>query len=248
MVASPRFSDPRGRTPHGAGHRDRVTEADRRLEAPGLEESDRSLESVLYQVCLILKSEVDDLLMARSPFTARIGPLPAEMQDEQATGLLAGVKASPAPATNIFSTLVRHPELFRNWLPLPGQLMNGGTLPDRHRELLILRAVWLCNGEYPWAQHREISRSLGISDEEISRVREGATADWDPFESSLLKAVDELHAIGGISDATWEALSQRYDERQLIELPMLVGHYCMVAFVTNSLKVPLEPGLAGFDN
>jgi 4-carboxymuconolactone decarboxylase len=185
--------------------------------------------------------------MSRPPLTPRIGPLPAEVRDEEANELLADVKASAAPASNIFSTLVRHPGLFRNWLPLPGELMNAGTLAARDRELLILRAVWLCGAEYPWAQHREISRSIGISDEEIARVREGASAGWDPFESALMRAVDELHAEGRISDATWQVLAERYDERQLIELPMLVGHYHMVAFTTNSLGVPLEPGLEGFD-
>ena len=40
-------------------------------------------------------------------------------------------------------------------------------------------------------------------------------------------------------------LAARYDERQLIELPMLVGHYHLVAFTLNSLGVQLEPGLEG---
>jgi alkylhydroperoxidase family enzyme len=50
-----------------------------------------------------------------------------------------------------------------------------------------------------------------------------------------------------ISDETWRRLEARYDERQLIEVPMLIGHYHMVAFVLNSLGVQLEPGVAGFE-
>ena len=41
---------------------------------------------------------------------------------------------------------------------------------------------------------------------------------------------------------------ERYDERQLIEVPMLVGHYHMVAFTLNSLGVQREPGVPGFDS
>jgi 4-carboxymuconolactone decarboxylase len=52
-----------------------------------------------------------------------------------------------------------------------------------------------------------------------------------------------LHEKACISDATWTALSERYDERQLIELPMLVGHYHMVAFTLNSLGVQREDGV-----
>ena len=43
--------------------------------------------------------------------------------------------------------------------------------------------------------------------------------------------------------ATWAALAGRYDDRQLIEVPMLVGHYHMLAFTLNSLGIQVEePG------
>ena len=178
----------------------------------------------------------------------RIPPLAPEEQDEQAKELLDGVSAAGAPAANIFATLVRHPGLFRRWLPFGGKLLGGGKLPARHRELLILRTGWLCNAEYEWAQHREISKSIGISDEEIARVRDGPEAGgWDPFEATLMRAADELHAEARIWDGTWTKLAERYDEQQLIEVPMLVGHYHMVAFTLNTLGVPLEDGLAGFE-
>jgi alkylhydroperoxidase family enzyme len=178
----------------------------------------------------------------------RIPPLAPEEQDEQAKELLNGVSAAGAPAANIFATLVRNPGLFRRWLPFGGKLLGGGKLPARDRELLILRTGWVCKAEYEWAQHREISKSIGISAEEIARVREGPDAGgWDPFEATLMRAVDELHAEARISDEVWATLAGRYDEQQLIEVPMLVGHYHMVAFTLNTLGVPLEPGLAGFD-
>jgi 4-carboxymuconolactone decarboxylase len=183
---------------------------------------------------------------ASSP-SPRIPPLPDEQRDEQAQELLSGIRGSAAPAANIFATLVRHPGLFRRWLPFAGKLLSG-KLPARDRELLILRTGWLCRAQYEWAQHREISKSIGITDEEIDRVREGAEAQgWDPFEADLMRAADELHADACISDDTWSALAGHYDERQLIEVPMLVGHYHMVAFTLNTLGVPLEAGLAGFD-
>ena len=61
-----------------------------------------------------------------------------------------------------------------------------------------------------------------------------------------MRAADELHSDARISDGTWSKLAERYDEKQLIEVPMLVGHYHMVAFTLNTLGVPLEDGLAGF--
>ena len=49
------------------------------------------------------------------------------------------------------------------------------------------------------------------------------------------------------SDATWSVLASRYDEPQLIEVPMLVGHYHLVAFSLNTLGVQREPGVPSFD-
>lgn len=177
----------------------------------------------------------------------RIAPLPDAEQDEQQRELLAGVKVADAPASNIFATLVRNPGLFRRWLPFGGKLL-AGKLPARDRELLILRTAVLCDAEYEWGQHRLIGLKAGIEAQEIERVRRGPDAEgWDQFDAALIRAVDELHKRSCISDGTWETLASRYDERQLIEVPMVIGHYHLVAFTLNSLGVELEPGVEGFE-
>src|SRR5262245_46536988 len=176
------------------------------------------------------------------PATPRIPPLPEASFDDTTRELLG--QATVGPASNIFATLVRHPGLFRRWLPFGGKLL-AGKIPDRERELLILRTGWHCGSAYEWAQHVRIARQAGLADAEIGRVREGPDAPgWDPFDATLLRAADELHGDACVSDATWAALAERYDERQLIELPMLVGHYHLVAFALNSLGVQVEPEVA----
>jgi 4-carboxymuconolactone decarboxylase len=179
------------------------------------------------------------------PQSPRIPPLPASERDEQAQELLGGVGGITVPASNIFDTLVRHPGLFRKWLPFGGKLLTG-KLPARDRELLILRTGWHCRSDYEWGQHVLIARSVGISDDEIDRVAQGPGAsDWDGFERVLLTAADELHDDACISDGTWAALAERYDERQLVEVAMLVGHYHMIAFTLHRLGVQREEGVPG---
>jgi len=48
-----------------------------------------------------------------------------------------------------------------------------------------------------------------------------------------------------ISDATWLTLTRRLDERQLIELPIIVGQYQTVAYYQNSLRLRLHTGNLG---
>jgi 4-carboxymuconolactone decarboxylase len=174
------------------------------------------------------------------PTEPRIPPLAEADQDEQARELLAQSGGPTVGATNIFATLVRHPGLYRRWLPFGGKLL-AGKLPARDRELLILRTGWNCRSGYEWAQHLRIARSAGVTDDEIARVQAGPDADgWAPFDALLLRAADELHTDAWLGDATWAALAERYDERQMIELPMLVGHYHLLAFTLNSLGVQVE--------
>lgn len=180
--------------------------------------------------------------MPERPTTPRIEPLAAHDRDrEEARELLAGVGAGRA--SNIFTTLARHPGLFRRWAPFGGKLLRGGKLPARDRELAILRSAWRCRAAYEWAHHVDIGQEAGLSMDEILRVAAGPdAAGWDPFEATVLRAVDELHDDACISDGTWAALAERYDEKQLIELPMVVGHYTLLAYTLNSLGVQPEEG------
>lgn len=144
---------------------------------------------------------------------------------------------------NVFTTLARHPGLFRRWLLFAGGLMPGGRLPRDETELAILRVAHNSNCAYEWDHHERIGRRVGLTAAEIERVRTETTPgpEWSGRRALVLKAADELHADGVIGDALWAELAAVFDERELIELCMLVGHYEMLAMTLNTLRVPLDP-------
>jgi 4-carboxymuconolactone decarboxylase len=182
------------------------------------------------------------------PDRPRIEPLAPEDQDEEIKSLLGRISLpGDPPASNIFATLARHRTLFRKWLSASSRLMSG-SLPARVRELAILRTAWRCDSPYEWGQHWLVGRHIGLSDEEVLRVKDGPDADgWEAAEAAVLRAVDELHDDSFIGDATWGELGGAFDDVQLIELVMLVGGYHQVAFALNSLGVQREEGVPGFD-
>lgn len=150
--------------------------------------------------------------------------------------------ASGGGPVNIFLTLGRHRGLFRRWLVFAGGLMPGGKLPRSDTELLILRTAHNAGSDYEWGHHERIGQAAGLSTEEVQRVREGPGAEgWSERQRLLLRAADELHADGRIGDETWAGLAGTYDDRLLIEICMLVGHYEMIAMTLNSLGVQPEP-------
>lgn len=147
----------------------------------------------------------------------------------------------PYSEKSIFNTMVRHPRLFKRWVPF-GTAMLYAKLPTRDRELLILRTAFRCECNYEWSEHKVIAAGAGISAEEISMIERGpADAGWQPFDAALVRSVDELLDDNSISDSTWRILAERYDERLLIEVPMVVGHYYTTALMLNTLRVPLDP-------
>ena len=152
-------------------------------------------------------------------------------------GHIAGLLARTNPP-NLFMTLGRHPKLFRAWLRFAGRLMPGGTLPRRETELVILRVAHLRACEYELSHHVALGRRAGVTADDLQRVFVGpAAAGWSPREGALLAAVDELHSDGDVADATWDALRGHLDDRGLIELVFLVGHYEMLATALITLRI-----------
>ena len=168
----------------------------------------------------------------------RISPVTdAELTDEQRE-LLGGISLS-GPAANIFATLVRHPGLMRKWMPFGGKLL-AGKLPARDREILILRTGVNCRTDYEFGQHVLIASHAGVTDDDVRAIVAGTGPD--PL---LIAAADELHRDSVISDGTWAALAERYDEQQLMEVAFVVGHYHLVGMFLNSAGVEREDGVPG---
>ena len=129
---------------------------------------------------------------------------------------------------NVMTTLVQHPALAKAFLPFSKYLLQDASLPDRSRELMILRVAWLRQCEYEWAQHVLIGKRAGLTEEEIKHVSLGSDElVWAPIDRLLIKAVDELHESACISDQTWEGLSAHLDRQQMMELVFTVGAYDM---------------------
>ena len=176
----------------------------------------------------------------------RIPPLP-EAQWTDAHRALVATYGPEVRIGNAFRTLLNVPALVEAVMPFLIYITSDTTLSARHRELLILRIGYLCGAEYEWGQHARIARGVGLSDEEIVRVTEGPeAAGWSSFESTLLRAADELDRDAAISDRTWAALEARYDTKQLMDVVFTVGEYNLVSMALKSFRVQLDEGVEGF--
>ena len=179
----------------------------------------------------------------RSP---RIAPADLDTLSEDQKAALEGLMGGSRPPLNIFRTLVHAPKALTRFLEWGGYVLSKrNSLPPREREIVILRIGYLCRSGYEFTQHRRIALDEGLSADEIVAIKQGAkAATWSAADQALIRAADELHADQFISEPTWRALGEHFDQKQCMDVVFTAGQYTQVSMFLNSFGVQLEPGAA----
>ncbi|MFC5753159.1 carboxymuconolactone decarboxylase family protein [Actinomadura rugatobispora] len=164
--------------------------------------------------------------------TRRLPPVPYEDWDPGAMSVQGG----KLPRSNVLGLLAHHPALAKRFLHFNDHLLIACSLPDRDKELAILRVAWVRRCKYEWASHVRLGRKAGVTEEDIAGVRTGAP-------TLINRAADELLGGRPLSDGIYAELAERYDERQLLDFVFTVGTYAMLALVFETFEVELDPGI-----
>jgi alkylhydroperoxidase family enzyme len=182
------------------------------------------------------------ILVSERNHPVRLPPLPADQWDDAVDEALAVMlpreRRTPEKASNILTTFVNHPALIKEFLRFNVHLLFRSTLSPRLRELAILRVAHRTDSEYEWIQHVKMGLNAGLTEDEIAGVQRGEAAD--EFDRTVLTGVDELMDSYELSDATWSALGERFDERQRMDFVFTVGCYVTVAMALKTFGVELD--------
>lgn len=175
----------------------------------------------------------------------RVPPLPEAQWTAEQREILAAITMGQGRIYNIFRTQIRLPDATRAFLAWGGYILSRrNDLPPREREIVILRIGYLCRSGYEWAQHERIGLQVGLTAEEIARIKQGPESPgWSQADRALLQATDELHADRFITTPTWAALGAHFTDSQRINLIYTAGQYTQVSMLLNSLGVQLDDDL-----
>lgn len=143
---------------------------------------------------------------------------------------------------NAITTMLYNPRLAGAWLAFNGALLRDLALSPRNRELVVLRVAWRTRSRYEWLQHVRMAPRHGITPEEVGRIAtEACPGPWAPLEGDLLAATDQLLGTHTITAATWQRLARSMDQRELVELPFVIGAYATLAMAFNTFGIQPDP-------
>ena len=168
--------------------------------------------------------------MARLPYLDKSDLLP-EHQDLLARNL------------NLYRVLAHSPRAARSLNTLARFIRDGSRLDPRLRELAILQVGYLTRSAWEFSHHVRIGREVGLTDDEIARIKLGADAPgWSAADAALLRATDDLHREQFITEPVWAELARHFQERQRMDMVFTAGQYTQVSMLLNSFGVQLDEG------
>ena len=137
----------------------------------------------------------------------------------------------PAAPSPIVGLLAYVPELLEAALPFVATVFGPTSIPDRFKEIVILRVSAIHGCRYCLRTHRALALEAGLSAQEASEVIEGHTApSFDTVDAALLAFAD------GLCERPGEALASlrpHFPEHQQVELTVLgtatifLNHFCI---------------------
>ena len=173
---------------------------------------------------------------------------PVEPPYDEATKAALDVLGPPIMLFRMFARRPERARAIQGWGSY--YLSRRSALSLRHRELVIDRTTALCGAEYEWAIHISVyAAKANLTDMQVLSLAHGNSSDscWDTAaDRAVLRAVDALHAQCDLADDQWKDLVAATGEDGALEVALLCGWYHAISFAARALRLPREPGTAGF--
>jgi alkylhydroperoxidase family enzyme len=143
------------------------------------------------------------------------------------------------PPLNVFRLVAHAETAFRPWLRLGQALLATTSLDPVLRELAILRVAALTKGgEYERIQHEDIAAAVGATPAQIAGARTGEGLEGD--DELVVRFTSELLGDGEPAERTFTEAHERFGDRGVVELVLVIGHYQGLARLFATAQVDLD--------
>lgn len=143
---------------------------------------------------------------------------------------------------NIYKLLLHNPRLADTWYDHIGAVRWQTGLDGQTREIAIIRIGLLNKLDYVFQQHvPKHSAPEGLTEAQCEALKDWQASDaFDARQRAVLAFTDAMTCDVQVSDAVFEALVPHFDEKQIVELAVLIGTYNMHTRVLTALQIDAE--------
>ncbi|HZA22660.1 MAG TPA: carboxymuconolactone decarboxylase family protein [Dehalococcoidia bacterium] len=175
--------------------------------------------------------------MARVPNVTReqLSPQHHEFYDS-----IAGSRGS---VRGPYGVLMHSPDLAARVAHTGSYVRFDLDLLESLKETVIITAAREIKNQYEFAAHARLARQHGVPEETIQAIARGTAPEGLPPDAVLLvKYAKELLQNHKVSDATFNAVKDKYGIPKTVEITALIGHYLLVGQILTAFEVDLPEG------
>jgi alkylhydroperoxidase family enzyme len=160
------------------------------------------------------------------------------------SGLIAKIRgARGGRLLNIYRMMLHSPAVASGWFELNQAVRFNTEVDGQSRELAVMRVAMLNGVDYIVEAHGSTyALKEGLTTGQVDALTEwSASGLFSHRQRALLAYVDAMTRQIHVPDEIFEAVRTHYNERQVVELTMLIGAYNMLTRVLKALEIDPEP-------
>ncbi len=144
---------------------------------------------------------------------------------------------------NVYRLLLHNPALAETWFDHNSAVRWKTVLSGRLREIVIIRIAYLNGIDYVIAQHVPgLALAEGMTLAECEALKDWrATNVFDARERAALAYAEAMTLATSVPDDVFGEVRRHFDDREILELSVLIGTYIMHNRVMKALAIDLEP-------
>lgn len=143
-----------------------------------------------------------------------------------------------------YGVLLHSPDLAARVAATGAYVRFDFDMPNSLKEVVIIAAAREAKSQYEFSAHARLAREAGVSEDTITAIAQGkAPEGLSGDEETLVRYTIELLRDRKISDATFDAVKNKWGDRGVVDVTALIGHYLLVAQILGAFEVELGPGM-----
>jgi uncharacterized peroxidase-related enzyme len=149
--------------------------------------------------------------------------------------VLAALEAKTKQPSAFFRVMANRPEVLKSFPPFYGAITGPGSVDRRIKEEVYLATSFANACAFCTAAHVAGAKKAGLTEDEISAIREERDGGFSEPERAALAYARELTRTANAS-ATREGLRPHFSDEQIVELTLTIA----IANFTNRFNNGLE--------